>query len=46
MPVVGTLVEVGRHRMSIEEFKKIVDGGTRSDAGESMSRQCICSFGI
>ena len=34
--VVGTLVEVGRGRLTIDEFKKIVDGGTRSDAGESM----------
>ena len=34
--VVGTLVEVGRGRLSLDEFKKIVDGGTRSDAGESM----------
>ena len=34
--VVGTLVEVGRGRLSLDEFKKIVDGGTRNDAGESM----------
>lgn len=34
--VVGTLVDVGRGRLSLEDFKKIVDGGTRSDAGESM----------
>ncbi|MGP1417772.1 MAG: tRNA pseudouridine(38-40) synthase TruA [Prevotella fusca] len=34
--VVGTLVDVGRDRLSLDDFKKIVDGGTRSDAGESM----------
>lgn len=34
--VVGTLVEVGRGRITIDEFRKIVDNGTRSDAGESM----------
>ncbi len=34
--VVGTLVDVGRHRISIDDFKQIVAGGTRSDAGESM----------
>ena len=34
--VVGTLVEVGRGRLSLDDFKKIVDGGTRSNAGESM----------
>ena len=34
--VVGTLVEVGRGRLSLDDFKKIVDGGIRSDAGESM----------
>ena len=44
--VVGTLVEVGRHRMSIEEFKKIVDGGTRSDAGESMPGNALFLWDI
>lgn len=34
--VVGTLVEVGRHRISLEEFDAIIDGRNRSDAGESM----------
>lgn len=34
--VIGTLVEVGRGRITIDEFRKIVDNGTRSDAGESM----------
>ena len=34
--VVGTLVDVGRGKLSLEAFKAIVDGGTRSDAGESM----------
>lgn len=34
--VVGTLVEVGRHRMTIEQFDKVVASGSRSNAGESM----------
>ena len=34
--VVGTLVDVGRGRLSLDDFKKIVDEGTRNDAGESM----------
>ena len=34
--VVGTLVDVGRGRVSLEGFKDIIDGGSRSDAGESM----------
>lgn len=34
--VVGTLIDVGRGRLSIDDFKKIVDSGTRSDAGESV----------
>ncbi len=34
--VVGTLVDVGRGKISLEAFKAIVDAGTRSDAGESM----------
>ena len=34
--VVGTLFEVGRHRMTLEQFRQVVATGTRSDAGESM----------
>lgn len=34
--VVGTLVEVGRHRMTIDDFDRVVASGNRSRAGESM----------
>lgn len=34
--VVGTLVDVGRHRLSLEQFKAVVAGRNRSNAGESM----------
>lgn len=34
--VVGTLVEVGRGRISLEQFERVLHDGTRSDAGESM----------
>ena len=34
--VVGTLFEVGRHRMTLQQFHEVVATGTRSDAGESM----------
>ena len=34
--VVGTLVDVGRGRLSLEEFQKVIEGKQRSDAGESM----------
>lgn len=34
--VVGTLVEVGRGKITLADFKRIVDSGTRNDAGESM----------
>ena len=34
--VVGTLIEVGRGRLSIDDFKKVIEGKQRSDAGESM----------
>jgi len=27
---------VGRHRMSLEEFQKVLEAGTRSDAGMSV----------
>ena len=34
--VVGTLIEVGRGRMSLEAFRRVIEGKQRSDAGESM----------
>lgn len=34
--VVGTLFDVGRYRISLQEFKEIVAHGNRSDSGESM----------
>lgn len=34
--VVGTLIEVGRHRMTIAEFDAVVAGKKRTAAGESM----------
>lgn len=34
--VVGTLIDVGRHRISISDFDEIVSGRNRSAAGESM----------
>ena len=34
--VVGTLFDVGRHRITLEEFKEIATHGNRSDSGESM----------
>lgn len=34
--VVGTLLEVGRGKMTIEDFQSILAHGTRSDAGESV----------
>lgn len=34
--VVGTLIEVGRGRLSIDDFRKVIEGKRRSEAGESM----------
>jgi len=34
--VVGTLIEVGRGRLSLQDFRKVIEGKARSDAGESM----------
>lgn len=34
--MVGTLLEVGRERITISEFTKILESGTRSDAGQSV----------
>lgn len=34
--VVGSLLDVGRGRRSVEEFASIINGGSRCDAGESV----------
>lgn len=39
--VVGTLVEVGRHRMSLDEFRLVIEGKKRTQAGESMPAQAL-----
>ena len=39
--VVGTLVEVGRGRLTIEEFQRVVEGKKRTEAGESMPAHAL-----
>ena len=34
--VVGTMIDVGRGRLSLEEFCKVIEGKRRTEAGESM----------
>lgn len=34
--VVGTLIEVGRGRMTLDDFRKVIEGKRRTEAGESM----------
>ena len=39
--VVGTMVDVGRGRISLEEFRKIIESRNRSRAGESMPAKAL-----
>jgi tRNA pseudouridine38-40 synthase len=39
--VVGTLVEVGRGRMTVGEFCRVVESGNRNNAGESMPAHAL-----
>ena len=34
--VVGTLMEVGRGRLSLQDFRRVIEGGRRTEAGESV----------
>lgn len=34
--MVGTLIDVGKGKISLDEFRKILEQGTRSDAGQSV----------
>ena len=39
--VVGTLVDVGRHRLTIDGFRKVIEQGKRTNAGESMPAHAL-----
>lgn len=39
--VVGTLIEIGRHRMSLSQFDQVVREGRRIGAGESMPANAL-----
>lgn len=39
--VVGTMIDVGRHRVTLDEFRKIVEGKQRTQAGESMPAHAL-----
>ena len=39
--VVGTLVEVGRGRMTLKEFRQVIEGKKRTQAGESMPAKAL-----
>lgn len=39
--VVGTLIEVGRGRMSLADFRQVIEGRQRTQAGESMPAKAL-----
>lgn len=39
--VVGTLIEVGRGRMSLDDFRQVIEGKQRTQAGESMPAKAL-----
>jgi len=39
--IVGTLIDVGRHRLTLEQFDEIVKSGNRCQAGESMPAKAL-----
>ena len=39
--VVGTLIDVGRGRLSIDEFRKVIEDKHRTAAGESMPAHAL-----
>lgn len=39
--VVGTLVEIGRHRLSLDDFRNVIEGKKRTMAGESMPANAL-----
>lgn len=39
--VVGTLIDVGRGKLTLDDFRKVIEGKQRSDAGESMPANAL-----
>jgi tRNA pseudouridine38-40 synthase len=39
--VVGTMIDVGRGRITLDDFRKIVEGKQRTQAGESMPAHAL-----
>lgn len=44
--IVGTLVDVGREKISLEEFKKIIEAKNRCSAGQSMPGEALFLWDI
>ncbi len=44
--IVGTLMEVGRHRMTVDEFQRVIDNKDRCQAGDSAPAQGLFLYGI
>lgn len=43
---VGTLIELGRHRITLADLQQILDGGSRSDAGESVPGHALFLWSV
>ena len=39
--VVGTLIDVGRHRITVDDFRRVIEGKRRTEAGESMPANAL-----
>ena len=39
--IVGTLIDVGRGRLSLDDFRKVIEGKRRTEAGESMPANAL-----
>jgi tRNA pseudouridine38-40 synthase len=44
--IVGTLLEVGRHKMTVAEFRHVIEAKDRSKAGVSVPAQGLYLVGI
>ncbi len=40
--IVGTLIEVGKHRMTLDQFRQVLQSGQRTQAGESVPACGLC----
>jgi tRNA pseudouridine38-40 synthase len=44
--IVGTMLEVGQHKITVEDFKKVIENKNRSEAGYSVPAKALFLYEV